>query len=249
MEKFSKPKTYSSAVEKIILALDVPTLREARKLVSLLKDKVAFFKVGLELFTAYGPEAVQVVQEEGGRVFLDLKFHDIPQTVSRAAGEAVKWRVQMFNLHTAGGLEMMRQTVASCQKLSQELNYPPPFILGVTILTSLDEANLAQIGMRGPLKECVGLLAELAQEAGLDGVVASPQEISLIRQKCGSSFLIVTPGIRPAFQTIGKDDQKRVMTPQEAIAAGADFIVLGRPILLAPNPREAMERVIAEIIS
>lgn len=144
---------------------------------------------------------------------------------------------------------MMQMTVESCRKTAQEFNFSPPFILGVTILTSLDEGNLSQIGLRGPLKERVVSLAELAQNAGLNGVIASPQEISLIRQKCGPSFLIVSPGIRPAYSRVEKDDQKRMMTPKEAIAAGADFIVLGRPIRAAPDPVAAMEKVIAEIIS
>lgn len=233
--------------QKIILALDVPELSEAKRLVRLLKDKVGYFKIGLELYTACGPEAIRAVQEEGGKVFLDLKFHDIPETVARAAQVACKRGVSMFNVHVAGGWEMMRKTMESCQRFSQELKAPRPLIVGVTILTSLDENNLKQIGMSSPLREQVIKLAALAKEAGLDGVVASPQEIALIRQRCGPSFLIVTPGIRPAFSPPEGDDQKRIMTPREAIAAGADFIVLGRPIRLAPDPVEAMERVMAEI--
>ncbi len=234
---------------KIILALDVAHLKEARKFVELLKGKVGFFKIGLELFAAYGPEAIKVVQENGGKVFLDLKFHDIPQTVSRAAVEAVKHGVAMLNVHTAGGWEMMQKTVESCQRVAQELHCSPPLILGVTILTSLDEGLLNQVGLVGPLQERVVRLAELAQAAGLNGVIASPQEISPIRQKCGPSFLIMTPGIRPAFSQVEKDDQRRMMTPKEAIAAGADYIVLGRPIRLAPDPVAALEKVIEEIIS
>ncbi|MGB9698308.1 MAG: orotidine-5'-phosphate decarboxylase [Thermodesulfobacteriota bacterium] len=246
----SPPKSsLADVTQKIIFALDVANLMEARRFVKLLKDKVGFFKIGLELYTAFGPEAIKAVQTEGGKVFLDLKFHDIPQTVSRAAAEAVKHRVAMLNVHAAGGWEMMHKTVESCQQIAQELNCAPPLILGVTILTSLDEGNLSQIGMIGPVPERVVRLAELAKTAGLNGVVASPQEISLIRQKCGPSFFIVTPGIRPAFSQVEKDDQKRMMTPKEAIAAGADFIVLGRPIRMAPDPVAAMEKVIAEIIS
>jgi len=239
----------ADVTQKIIFALDVANLMEARRFVKLLKDKVGFFKIGLELYTAYGPEALKAVQAEEGKVFLDLKFHDIPQTVSRAAAEAVKQGVAMLNVHAAGGWEMMHKTVESCQQIAQEMNCAPPLILGVTILTSLDEGNLNQIGLIGPLQERVVRLAELAKTAGLHGVVASPQEISLIRQKCGTSFVIVTPGIRPAFSQVEKDDQKRMMTPKEAIAAGADFIVLGRPIRMAPDPVAAMEKVIAEIIS
>lgn len=249
MAEYPTTLSLGDVIQKIIFALDVANLGEAKKLVRLLKDKVGFFKIGLELYTAHGPEAIKLVQAEGGKVFLDLKFHDIPQTVSRAAAAAVKQGVAMLNVHAAGGMEMMQMTVESCQKTAQELNCSPPLILGVTILTSLDEGNLNQIGLIGPLKERVVSLAELAKKAGLNGVIASPQEISLIRQKCGPSFLIVTPGIRPAFSQVEKDDQKRMMTPKEAIAAGANFIVLGRPIRMAPDPVAAMEKVIAEITS
>jgi orotidine-5'-phosphate decarboxylase len=205
------------------------------------------FKVGLELFTAFGQEAVQAVQKEGGHVFLDLKLHDIPNTVSRAAEEAVKLGVEMFNLHATGGLEMMRETADRCRKLAEKLGRPSPTILGVTILTSLDEENLKEVGLVGPVQERVVHLAELAQKAGIDGVVASPQEIIPIRQRCGPRFIIVTPGIRPAFVEVSKDDQKRVMTAKEAINAGADYIVIGRPIRLAPDPAAAMDKLLAEI--
>jgi orotidine-5'-phosphate decarboxylase len=232
---------------KVIFALDVPTLEETRRLVSLLQDRVGLFKVGLELFTAFGKEAVKTVQQEGGEVFLDLKLHDIPNTVSRAAEEAVKLGVQMFNLHATGGLEMMRETADRCKRMAQKLGRPSPKILAVTILTSLDEDNLKEVGLVGPLPERVVSLAVLAKKAGIDGVVASPQEILPIRQRCGPKFIIVTPGIRPAFAESGKDDQKRVMTAREAILAGADFIVIGRPVRLAPDPAAAMDKVLAEI--
>jgi orotidine-5'-phosphate decarboxylase len=232
---------------KIIFALDVATLEEVRRFVGLLKDRVGLFKVGLELFTAFGPEAVKAVQEEGGDVFLDLKLHDIPNTVARAAEEAVKLGVPMFNLHATGGMEMMRATAQRCRNMAEQLNRPRPIILAVTILTSLDEENLKEIGWIGPVSEHVVHLAELAQKAGIDGVVASPQEIISIRQRCGPQFIIVTPGIRPAFAAPGQDDQKRVMTAKEAITAGADYIVIGRPVRLAQDPAAAMDQVIAEI--
>jgi len=238
---------FSPLDRKVIFALDVPTLEETRRFVGLLKDRVALFKVGLELFTAFGKEAVKAVQGEGGHVFLDLKLHDIPNTVSRAAEEAVKLGVEMFNLHATGGLEMMRETAERCQKLAEKLGRPRPAILAVTILTSLDEGNLKEIGLVGPLQERVLSLAELAQKAGIDGVVASPHEIIPIRQRCGPKFFIVTPGIRPTFAEPGKDDQKRVMTAKEAILAGAHYIVIGRPIRLAPDPVAAMDKVLAEI--
>jgi len=232
---------------RIIFALDVSSLDEARKFVRLLKDRTGFFKVGLELFTAFGKEAVRAVQEEGGRIFLDLKFHDIPNTVSRAAEEAVKLGVDMLNVHASGGMEMMRETADRCRKLAEKLNRPKPILLAVTILTSLDEKNLQEVGLLGPVAERVVGLAELAKQAGIDGVVASPQEIVPIRRKCGPQFVIVTPGIRPAFVEAGKDDQKRVLTAKEAVAAGADYIVVGRPVRLAPDPVAAMDKIIEEI--
>jgi orotidine-5'-phosphate decarboxylase len=232
---------------KIIFALDVATMEEARHFAVLLKERVGLFKIGLELFSAFGQEAVRVVQQEGGRVFLDLKFHDIPNTVSRAAEEAVKLGVDMFNLHATGGSEMMRETVQRCRQTAEKLSRPCPIILAVTILTSLDEENLKEVGLAGPIPERVVRLAELAQRTGIDGVVASPREIGSIRKRCGEKFIIVTPGIRPSFEQAGKDDQKRVMTPREAIAAGADYMVIGRPVRLAPDPAAAMDKLLQEI--
>jgi orotidine-5'-phosphate decarboxylase len=240
-------QNHLSAARKVIFALDVATLEETRRFVRLLKERVGLFKVGLELFTAFGKEAVQAVQEEGGRVFLDLKLHDIPNTVSRAAEEAVRLGVDMLNLHASGGLEMMRATAEGCRKTAEKLKIRKPTLLAVTVLTSLDEANLREIGLSGPVKERVVQLAELAQKAGIDGVVASPQEIFPIRKQLGTQFMIVTPGVRPAFISPGGDDQKRVMTAGEAVAAGADYIVIGRPVRLAPDPVAAMDRVLEEI--
>jgi len=153
----------------------------------------------------------------------------------------------MFNLHASGGMEMMRETADRCRKMAEKLNRPKPILLAVTILTSLDEKNLQEVGLLGPVPERVVALAELSRQAGIDGVVASPQEITAIRRKCGPKFIIVTPGIRPAFVEAGKDDQKRVLTAGEAVSAGADYIVVGRPVRLAPDPAAAMDKVIAEI--
>ena len=236
-----------SSAPPVIFALDVPTLEEARRFVTLLRGRTGFFKVGLELFTAYGKDAVKAVQEAGGRIFLDLKFHDIPNTVSRAAEEAVKLGVDMFNLHASGGTEMMRETVERCREAAAKMNRQGPVILAVTVLTSLDEGNLREIGMAGPVEERVVGLAELARKAGIDGVVASPREIASIRKRCGNEFVIVTPGIRPAFESGATDDQKRVMTAREAILAGASYIVVGRPVRLAPDPAAAMDKVLEEI--
>jgi orotidine-5'-phosphate decarboxylase len=241
------PVSSSPKSRRVIFALDVHTLEEVRRFVRLLKDRVGMFKVGLELFTAFGQDAVRAVKEEGGHVFLDLKLHDIPNTVSRAAEEAVKLGVKMFNLHATGGLEMMRETAERCRILAKKLGQPGPTILAVTILTSLDEGNLKEVGLVGPMRERVVRLAELAHRAGVDGVVASPQEIIPIRQSCGPNFVIVTPGIRPAFAGASPDDQKRVMTAKEAIIAGANYIVIGRPIRLAPDPAAAMDRLLEEI--
>jgi len=232
---------------RVIFALDVPTLEEARRLVTLLRGRTGFFKVGLELYTAYGKDAVKAVQDAGGKVFLDLKFHDIPNTVSRAAEEAVRLGVDMFNLHASGGTEMMRETGERCRRAAEKMNRRVPIILAVTILTSLDEEDLQEIGMAGPVEERVVGLAELAQKAGIHGVVASPREIVPIRKRCGDTFVIVTPGIRPAFEPAGKDDQKRVMTAGEAISAGASYIVIGRPVRLAPDPVAAMDKLLQEI--
>jgi orotidine-5'-phosphate decarboxylase len=236
-----------AAARRIIFALDVSTLEEARRLVGLLKDRTGLFKVGMELFTAYGPEAVRAVQAEGGRVFLDLKFHDIPNTVSRAAEEALKLGVEMLNLHGCGGLEMMRETAERCRRWAEKENRPNPILLAVTVLTSLDEGDLKEIGLAGPVAERVVRLAELARQAGLGGVVASPREIESIRRHLGPKWVIVTPGVRPAFVPPGGDDQKRVMTAKEAISAGADYIVVGRPVRLAPDPAAAMDLVLAEV--
>ena len=232
---------------KVIFALDVATIEEARRFVSLLKDRVGLFKLGLELHTSFGNKAVKAVQDEGGRVFLDLKFHDIPNTVSRAAEEAVKLGVDMFTIHAAGGSEMMREAAERCRRTAEKLNRPAPTLLAVTVLTSMDEENLREVGLIGPVEERVTRLAELAQKAGIGGVVASPREITSIRKRCGEKLIIVTPGIRPAFEQSGKDDQKRVMTPKEAIAAGANYIVIGRPVRLASDPAAAMDQVLQEI--
>jgi orotidine-5'-phosphate decarboxylase len=233
--------------ERIIFALDVPTLEEARRYVALLAGRIGMFKVGMELFTAYGKEAVRTVQEAGGPIFLDLKFHDIPNTVSRAGEEAVRLGVEMFNLHAAGGFEMMHAAVERSRQMARQLNRSQPILLAVTILTSLDEKNLEEIGMNGPIVRRAVELAALAQRAGMDGVVASPQEIIPIRQRCGPEFLIVTPGIRPAFAPGQKDDQRRVMTAREAVKAGADYLVIGRPIRQAKDPVEAVDQILQEI--
>ena len=231
--------------EKLIVALDVPTLEAAEKLVKVLSPVVSTFKVGKELFTAVGPSAIQMVHAHNSRVFLDFKFHDIPNTVASACKAAVKQGVFMLNVHALGGQSMMIQAVQSVHKTAEKLQVKPPYLIGVTVLTSMKENDLKEIGFHGKLEKQVIRLASLAKNAGLDGVVASAHEIEPIRKKLGQDYLIVTPGVRPVWASHG--DQKRVMTPKEAIEKGANFIVVGRPITQDPNPLEAAKKVLREI--
>lgn len=239
------PMTPVSPKDRIIFALDVEHFHEAQHWVTLLKDRVGIFKVGKQLFTHSGPKVIDMICQKGQKAFLDLKYHDIPNTVAKAGEEATKHQVAMFNLHAMGGLEMMRKTVDASRAVSKSLNLSKPIILAVTILTSMDEEGLKEVGIQGPLIEEVGRLAFLSQKAGVDGVVASPQEIGIIRQRCGERFLIVTPGIRHPSDK--KDDQKRTLTPREAIEAGADYLVIGRPIKQAKDPIEAVQRIVEDI--
>jgi len=231
--------------DKIIFALDVEHFAEAQKRVKLLKDQIGLFKVGKQLFTHAGPKVVDMIHQKGQKVFLDLKYHDIPNTVAKAGEEATKLNVAMFNLHALGGFEMMKKTVEASQAMAKNLGTPRPIILAVTVLTSMDEGALKEVGVQGPLIEEVGRLAFLASKAGVDGVIASPQEIGIIRERCGGKFLIITPGIRAPSDK--KDDQKRTLTPKEAISAGANYLVIGRPIKEAKDPLEAVQRIIEDI--
>jgi orotidine-5'-phosphate decarboxylase len=231
--------------DRIIFALDVGRFEEAQRFVRLLRDRVGFFKVGKELFTHAGPKVVDMVQQKGQRTFLDLKFHDIPNTVSKASQASTRLGVAMFNVHAMGGVEMMAAAVEAARSTARELAIHKPIVLGVTVLTSLDNGALKEVGIESPVKEQVERLAKLVRKAGLDGVVASPKEIQLIRKTCGKDFVIVTPGVRPRHAA--KNDQRRVMTPREAIQAGADFLVIGRPIQMASDPVEAVERIVEEM--
>jgi orotidine-5'-phosphate decarboxylase len=231
--------------DKIIFALDVEHFTEAQQWVNLLKDRVGIFKVGKQLFTRSGPKVVDMIRKKGQKVFLDLKYHDIPNTVAKAGEEATKLEVAMFNLHALGGLAMMKKTVDASRTTAKELGIAKPLILAVTILTSMDEESMEEVGIQGPVQEEVGRLALLSMKAGADGVIASPQEISMIRQRCGEKFLIVTPGIRSPSEK--KDDQKRTMSPKEAIAAGANYLVIGRPIKEAKDPLEAVQKIVEDI--
>lgn len=228
------------ADERLIVALDVNSLDKADILIGKLVPAVKIFKVGLGLWTLYGPRAVELVHKKGGKVFLDLKFHDIPNTVSASIRAALKLGVFMVNVHTLGGGEMMRQAVLAAREIEGG-----PKILGVTILTSMDQKAIEDVGIQGDITEEVLRLAVMAARAGLDGVVASPNEAALIRSKTKKNFIIVTPGVRPIWAS--KGDQKRIATPVEAVRAGADYIVVGRPIIEAEDPLLAARRIIEEM--
>ena len=235
--------TLEEARKKIIFALDVHGLDDNDRWAELLANKVGMFKVGKELFTSCGPAAVKAVQRHGGQVFLDLKYHDIPKTVANAMLEAARLGVHLTNLHALGGAEMMETAVAAVHK--EFSNADRPQLLAVTILTSSTVETLRQVGIEHSVQEMVVRLSLLAKASGMDGVVASPLEITLIREACGPDFLIVTPGVRPSFAAV--DDQKRIMTPSEAVSSGADFLVIGRPIAKAVDPVQAAESIATEI--
>jgi orotidine-5'-phosphate decarboxylase len=234
--------------EKLILALDVPDYGRASELVERFKEHIGVFKVGPELFLSAGSKIIEEINKKHGKVFLDLKFHDIPNTVSKAAIIATKLGVHMFNVHTSGGLEMMKKCKNSVADLCLRENVERPKILGVTVLTSISKEILnAEVGIPHSVKTHVKHLASLAQKAGLDGVIASAREASMIRELCGKGFLIVTPGIRPSWTP--PDDQKRTMTPKEAIKEGADYLVIGRGVLQHEDPLKALELISLEILT
>lgn len=238
-------KPDSGYKERIILALDMDNLNDAKRLISTLKNYIKVFKVGNQMFTQSGQEIIRVLKENNCSVFLDLKFHDIPNTVARAGEEATRLGVFMFNLHTSGGHLMMRECVASCKKLAESEGLRLPYIIGVTILTSLNQNDLINLGFNRKIKDQVLHLASLAKEAGLDGVVASPDEVRDIKKLCGEDFLTVVPGIRPSWSL--KDDHQRLSTPKKAFEEGADYIVIGRPITSAKDPVEAIVKIHQEI--
>jgi orotidine-5'-phosphate decarboxylase len=235
-----------NAKDKLIVALDVDTAAQALDLFHALREVVGMFKIGSQLFTAAGPDIVRQIVARGGRVFLDLKFHDIPNTVAAAGVEAARLGVSIFNVHASGGVDMLKRTADAVAENAQREDLAKPKIIAVTLLTSMDQTSLQQIGINDEPSAMVARQARLAADCGLDGVVASPREIQLIRRTISSpDFLIVTPGIRPGNDT--KDDQKRTLTAAEAISAGADYLVVGRPILRDEDPVAAAERVVAEI--
>ena len=230
----------------LLVALDVDKAAEACALADRLRGVVGGFKIGSQLFTSHGPSIVEALVARGDRVFLDLKVHDIPNTVVGAVAAATRLGVWMVNVHASGGEAMMRAAREAADDESSRLGRPRPLVIAVTVLTSLDEAALRQIGVAATMTEQVERLAVLAQAAGLDGVVASPHEIGRIRLRCGKTFTILTPGIRAPDDA--KGDQRRTMTAAEALAAGANYLVVGRPIISAADPRAAAERIAQECL-
>ena len=231
--------------ERLIAALDVPTRDDAERLVERLGTSVSYYKVGMELFYALGGDIVTWLKGEGKQVFLDLKLHDIPNTVGNGLCSLLRLRPDILNVHTAGGLRMMQTAREALHRAADEMGVPCPKLIGVTVLTSMDAQDWAGLGHTGTIADAVLRRAKLAQEAGLDGVVASPAETAEIRRTCGDDFLIVTPGIRPAG--VSRDDQRRVMTPAGAMRAGASQIVVGRAIYAAGDPRAAAEGILKEM--
>lgn len=237
----------SPVKERLIVALDVDDFAKAKELVELLKDQVMTFKVGIQLFTAFGPKVVEMIQQYGRKVFLDLKFHDIPSVVAQAVREAVKLQAFMLTLHAFGGQAMLQEAVKAAREEANRLSVLPPLLLAVTVLTSLDEETFKDItSSPWPLREQVINLAAFARDAGMDGVVASPQELGAVRAASRRRRLVlVAAGVRPRGES--RDDQRRIMTPLEALENGADFIVIGRPITQAPDPAQAAARILKEM--
>lgn len=232
-------------MDKLLVALDVDTGERALKLASALNGVAGGFKVGSRLFTLEGPALVRSLCEHGARVFLDLKFHDIPNTVEQACAAATRLGVWMLNVHACGGAAMLAAAREGVDRAAREATRPAPLLIGVTVLTSLSNDDLAAIGVADPAERQVMRLAKLAQSSGLAGVVCSPQEAAMLRAACGPEFILVTPGIRLADATV--DDQTRIATPESAIREGADYLVIGRPIIRAPDPRAALAAIRASI--
>ncbi|MDQ2937283.1 MAG: orotidine-5'-phosphate decarboxylase [Acidobacteriota bacterium] len=231
---------------KLIVALDVDTADEALRLVNMLRGSVGMFKVGSRLFTAAGPGLVSEIVNSGARVFLDLKYHDIPNTVAAAAVEGARLGVSILNVHAAGGSEMMRRAAQSVAEFADAAGCARPLVIAVTVLTSANEISLAEAGWNTNPKDLVRRLSLLAEASGMDGVVASPHEITIVRSTIKKpGFIVVTPGIRPTGSASG--DQSRVQTPREAIIAGADYLVVGRPILEANDPVRAAQQILDEM--
>lgn len=233
------------ADDRIIVALDFPTAEAAQAVVTELGDAVSYYKVGMELFYAAGPEMLKFLKANGKKVFLDLKLQDIPNTVAKSLAVLTGLGANIMNVHAVGGAKMMREAVASVHAEAQRLNIECPKLIAVTVLTSMDDEQWAQLNYAKPIAQEVVELAKLAKASGMDGVVASPQEAAAIRQACGQEFLIVTPGVRP--QGSATNDQSRIATPSGALKNGASHLVIGRPITKAENKKVAVENILAEI--
>jgi len=236
-----------AARDRIIFALDVGDLDSARKWVEKIGSHVGWFKVGLELFSAAGPAVVDLITSSGLKCFLDLKFHDIPNTVAGAVRSAVRLKAHMMTIHISGGREMIRAALAAAREESESLNIPKPRIIGVSVLTSLGRDDLPGLGIARPLQEQVSGLVELACREGIDGIVCSPADLPFVRPRVPEPAVIITPGIRPGWSE--KGDQKRIATPESAIMDGADLMVIGRPISQAKDPVQAIEMIVREIES
>ena len=234
-------------MDQLLVALDVDTGTRALELASALEGVAGGFKIGSRLFTLEGPDLVRTLGARGARVFLDLKFHDIPNTVAQAVESAVDTGAWMINVHASGGIPMMQAAARAGREAAERRRRPPPLLVADTVLTSKDEAALRATGVERSLLDQVVALAKMTQAAGLDGVVASPRETAAIRQACGDRFLIVTPGIRGASAGAERNDQMRTMGPAEAVRAGASYIVVGRPIIAALDPRAAAEGIVEEM--
>ena len=231
---------------KLIVALDVDSAQKARDLVSSLRGLAGMFKIGMQLFTNAGPALVSEIISSGERVFLDLKYHDIPNTVALAGVEATRLGVSLFNIHAMGGSEMMRRTSEAVSECAEVEGIARPMVIAVTLLTSANETTIAEVGFVSAPAELVTQLAQLAEASGMDGVVASPREVSIVRSAVKKTdFVVVTPGVRPEGAALF--DQKRVTTPSEAVLAGADYIVVGRPILDASDPAQAAQQILDEL--
>ena len=235
-----------SAKDRLVLALDVDTLQEAKELVTELKDYVGTFKVGLQLFTSVGPEVIKMIHEEGGRIFFDGKYHDIPNTVAKAGANLVKQGVSFFNIDITAGSKAMTTTIKLSRETAKRYDQPRPTILGVTLLSSFGQRTLTEeLGIERNIDDYVSKLAKLAKDSGLDGVVASATDVPKIRKECGEDFILLCPAIRPTWSVV--NDQIRVVTPTDAVRSGVDYMVVGRPITSAPDRISAVKMILDEI--
>ncbi len=233
--------------ERIIIALDTSDESQALGWVRQLGSNCGAFKVGMQLYAAAGPQILRKIRDLGREIFLDLKLHDIPTTVAKATEALISLEPLMLNYHALGGREMLRKAAEAARTSCHKKGLRCPRLLGVTILTSHDQASLNEMNLRTPLPDQVRLLAQMAHDASLDGVVASPLEVQIVKDACGKSFLVVTPGIRP--MSASPDDQSRTMTPSQALSAGVDYMVIGRPVTHAPDPEAALEGIVQSLIA